>query len=89
MVLARLCEALGSPANGCEHASEADKLDIQDVAKAAGTRDVSFVLTTVPDYVDSNTAWMADEILGAVQAALPHHGYVIERFYLPEVPQST
>ena len=35
MVLARLCEAFGSPADGCGHASEPEKLDIWNVAKAA------------------------------------------------------
>jgi hypothetical protein len=58
-----------------------------DPAAEARMRDIEFMLATVPDYVDSNTAWMADEVLGAVQAALPHQGYVLDRFYLPELPE--
>ena len=55
--------------------------------KPRQARHVDFLLATVPDYVDSNTAWMADEILGAIEAALPHDGYVLDRFYLPEAPE--
>jgi hypothetical protein len=48
----------------------------------------SFLLATVPDYVDSNTAWMADEIIGAIQAAMHHQGYVLDRFWLPDLPRA-
>src|SRR5262245_7883630 len=52
-------------------------------------RHVEFMLATVPDYVDSNTAWMADEVLGAIRAALSHDGYVLDRFDLPEQPEDS
>jgi hypothetical protein len=62
------------------------KCSHDDVPRA---RHVDFILATVPDYVDSNTAWMADEVLGAIRAALPHDGYVLDRFYLPELPSDS
>ena len=91
-ILARLCDAFGPSWTGCENPTDATSLSLDDIATAASPASrekayVSFILATVPDYVDSNTAWMADEILGAMQAAVGHDGYVLDRFDLPEVPR--
>ena len=51
-----------------------------------GTRspsmDVRFLLATIPDYVDSNSGWVADETIGAIQSAMSHAGFVLDRFKL-------
>ncbi|HEY2151205.1 MAG TPA: hypothetical protein VGH34_10370 [Vicinamibacterales bacterium] len=44
--------------------------------------DVQFLLATIPDYVDSNSGWVADETLGAIQSAMSHAGFVLDRFKL-------
>ena len=47
--------------------------DSQTVAR--GPRyDVNFIVATVPDYVDSNSGWMADQGLAAIQSGMTHHG---------------
>ena len=48
--------------------------------------DVEFVISTVPDYVDSYSRWIADEALGSIQAAAGANGYVLDRFHLPGWP---
>jgi hypothetical protein len=45
---------------------------------------VQFVVATLPDYVDSNSAWMFDPLLDAVQRAAGAAGYVLDRFHLPD-----
>ncbi|HEY7290359.1 MAG TPA: hypothetical protein VH583_11035, partial [Vicinamibacterales bacterium] len=53
------------------------------VKRTAGPRvDVQFLVATIPDYVDSNSAWVADEILGAIQAAMSRANYLLDRFRL-------
>ena len=44
--------------------------------------DVQFLLATIPDYVDSNSGWVADETIGAIQSAMSHGGYALDRFKL-------
>ncbi len=44
--------------------------------------DVQFMLATIPDYVDSNSGWVADETIGAIQSAMSHAGFVLDRFKL-------
>ena len=44
--------------------------------------DVQFLLATIPDYVDSNSGWVADETIGAIQSAMSHAGFVLDRFKL-------
>ncbi len=44
--------------------------------------DVKFLIATIPDYVDSNSAWKADQIVGAIQSALGQSGFVLDRFRL-------
>jgi hypothetical protein len=43
---------------------------------------VNFFVATIPDYVDSNSGWMADETLGAVQAAMSNVNLLLDRFRL-------
>ena len=92
-------ESLGLPADSFSRdMSDKDRLDAlvkeaQEPVSCAienpdRPRHFNFLLATVPDYVDSNTAWMADEVLGAIQAAMPHSGYVLDQFYLPEIPHN-
>ena len=40
------------------------------------------MIATIPDYVDSNSGWMADEVLGAIQAAMGRANFVLDRFRL-------
>ena len=55
-------------------------------ARATGTHnptvDVQFMLATIPDYVDSNSGWEADSVLGAIQAAMSRAGFLLDRFRL-------
>jgi len=44
--------------------------------------DVQFMIATIPDYVDSNSGWMADEVLGAIQAAMGRANFLLDRFRL-------
>jgi hypothetical protein len=43
------------------------------------TYDVNFIIATVPDYVDSNSGWLADETLAAIQSSMVRSGYVLDR----------
>jgi hypothetical protein len=58
------------------------------VSDASTKRDVQFLIATVPDYVDSNSGWVADEVIGAIQAAMSNADYVIDRFRLIDWPRS-
>ncbi|HEX7138148.1 MAG TPA: hypothetical protein VF219_09890, partial [Vicinamibacterales bacterium] len=44
--------------------------------------DVRFMIATIPDYVDSNSGWVADEVLGAIQAAMSRASFLLDRFRL-------
>ncbi|HEY7285458.1 MAG TPA: hypothetical protein VH497_08455 [Vicinamibacterales bacterium] len=46
------------------------------------TFDVRFLVATVPDYVDSNSGWVADEVIGAIQAAMGRAEFLLDRFRL-------
>src|SRR5262249_7067975 len=43
---------------------------------------VEFLIATVPDYVDSNSGWVADETIGAIQSAMSDADFVLDRFRL-------
>jgi hypothetical protein len=43
---------------------------------------VQFLIATIPDYVDSNSGWVADETLGAIQSAMDSADIVLDRFRL-------
>jgi hypothetical protein len=44
--------------------------------------DVQFLVVTIPDYVDSNIGWVADETISAIQSAMSSAGYLLDRFRL-------
>jgi hypothetical protein len=46
------------------------------------TFDVQFMIATIPDYVDSNSGWVADEVLGAIQSAMSRANFLLDRFRL-------
>ncbi len=52
------------------------------VGNEAPRLDISFLVATVPDYVDSNSGWVADEVLGAIQAAMGKADFLLDRFRL-------
>jgi hypothetical protein len=58
------------------------KLTTRVTTAQAPALDVQFIVATVPDYVDSNSGWVADETLGAIQSAMSHAGFVLDRFRL-------
>ena len=43
-----------------------------------------FVIATLPDYVDGNSGWDADQRIEAIQRAAADAGYASDRFYLPD-----
>ena len=56
---------------------------------SAATYDVDFIIATVPDYVDSNSGWVADQILAAIQASMARNNYVLDRPQLVDWSRST
>lgn len=42
----------------------------------------TFIVATVPDYVDSVAGWTADQSLAAIQSAMSRSGYLLDRFRL-------
>ena len=50
--------------------------------KSAARYDVTFIVATVPDYVDSNAGWFADQSLTAIQSAMSRSAYLLDRFRL-------
>ena len=83
-VLDTLAESLGSPLALDGRPWDDDRF-LTLAREPADPGGVHFLLVTAPDYVDSNTAWMADEILSAVQAAMPYVAYFLNRFSLPDL----
>jgi hypothetical protein len=45
---------------------------------------VEFIVATIADYVDSNSGWLADQQIEAIQASMAVSGYTLDRFYLPD-----
>ena len=43
---------------------------------------VDFIVATIPDYVDSNSGWMADQALAATQSAMAQENYLFDRVRL-------
>ena len=43
---------------------------------------VDFIIATIPDYVDSNSGWMADQALAAIQSGMAHDDYLFDRVKL-------
>jgi hypothetical protein len=44
--------------------------------------DVDFIVATIPDYVDSNSGWLADQNLAAIQSGMTPEEYVFDRVKL-------
>ena len=44
--------------------------------------DVDFIVATVPDYVDSNSGWLADQDLAAVQSGMVQEKFLFDRVKL-------
>jgi hypothetical protein len=55
-----------------------------DEAAGRGVSRVSFLVVTIPDYVDSSSGWTADQNLDAIQRAAGALGYRFDRFFLPD-----
>src|SRR4029077_2481418 len=45
---------------------------------------VDFIVATIPDYVDSNSGWLADQVLAAIQSGLALERYIFDRVKLIE-----
>ena len=43
---------------------------------------VDFMVATIPDYVDSNSGWLADQGLAAIQSGMAQEGYLFDRVKL-------
>jgi len=43
---------------------------------------VDFIVATIPDYVDSNSGWMADQALAATQSGMAQEDYLFDRVRL-------
>jgi hypothetical protein len=43
---------------------------------------VDFIVATIPDYVDSNSGWQADQVLAATQSAMAQDNYLFDRVRL-------
>src|SRR5687768_6707060 len=54
------------------------------IADLASRERVQFVTALVPDYVDSQSGWVADHVLAGVQAGFTDAGYSLDRFHLPD-----
>ena len=50
---------------------------------------VDFIVATIPDYVDSNSGWLADQILPAIQSGLALEGYLFDRVRLIDWSRAT
>ena len=63
-----------------DDAADERAVDLLKRAARNNEYNVQFLIATIPDYVDSNSAWRADQVLGAVQSAMGHAGYSLDRF---------
>ena len=54
----------------------------RNVGQGAASYRVQFIIATIPDYVDSNAGWSADQSLAAIQSAMGRFRYVLDRFRL-------
>jgi hypothetical protein len=79
-----LGEYMGLRGRLAKEASARSRLDLLRREADAKGVSVEFLIATLPDYVDSNSAWMFDPSLDALQRAAGVTGYVVERFHLPD-----
>jgi len=47
-------------------------------------RTIEFLIATLPDAIDSNSRWMFDPIIDALQRAASESGFVLDRFFIPD-----
>jgi hypothetical protein len=57
-------------------------------AAASPRYDVNFIVATVPDYVDSNSGWLADQNLAAIQSGMARSDYIFDRVTLVDWSRS-
>lgn len=57
---------------------------LQQAAARSGVR-VRFLMATVPDPIDSHAGWQFDTVLDAIQQGVSDTGWVLDRFYIPDV----
>lgn len=62
--------------------------DLIKEANERGISQVSFVVATIPDYVDSSGYWVADQTLEAIQRAAAAKGYLLDNYWLPDFKAS-
>jgi len=63
-------------------ASLAQMVQRSEPATAPVHYDVDFIVATIPDYVDSNSGWLADQSLAAIQSGMTRAGYLFDRVKL-------
>src|SRR5262249_34944455 len=64
---------------------DANALDlVRHAAQAAGVS-VRFLIATVPDAIDSYAGWQFDPTVDAIQQAAATSGYILDRFYVPDL----
>jgi hypothetical protein len=61
-----------------------DKRRLEILKNAVGAIDVTTVIATLPDPIDSNVRWLFDPMLDAIQRAASDAHYVLDRFYIPD-----
>ena len=59
------------------------QLDVSHAARRSDT-ELSFLVATVPDGVDSYAGWSFDPATDAIRRAAERAGYVMDRFFLPD-----
>jgi hypothetical protein len=57
-----------------------DKLRAAEVRKALGDRPIEFLVATLPDPIDSNSRWMFDPMIDALQRATSQSRFVLDSF---------
>lgn len=57
---------------------------VRERVRKRGIEDVDFVIATLPDPVDSNSAWTFDPALAAIQQAAGAAWFVLDSFHLPD-----
>lgn len=61
---------------------------LQSAARTRHVRGLQFLIASIPDYVDSNSDWMTDDLLDAIQRAANKAGFILDRFYFPDGPDA-
>lgn len=67
----------------------AQRVKVSKQPASRATYDVDFIIATVPDYVDSNSGWLADASLAAIQSSMVRNNFVLDRPQLVDWSRST